>query len=58
MTGMGRVALRALVEIAEGKEPVSHRIELATNLVLRQSTAPPPPTKPVGRGRRKSEAPA
>jgi LacI family transcriptional regulator len=41
MIGLGRVALRTLVELAEGREPVSHRIELATGLVQRQSTAPP-----------------
>jgi DNA-binding LacI/PurR family transcriptional regulator len=43
MTGLGRVALRALVQLAEGEMPVSHRIELATTLVQRQSTAPPSP---------------
>jgi LacI family transcriptional regulator len=42
MTGLGQVALRTLVQLAEGQEPVSHRIELATSLVQRQSTAPPP----------------
>jgi LacI family transcriptional regulator len=42
MTGLGQVALRTLVELSEGQEPVSHRIELATSLVQRQSTAPPP----------------
>jgi DNA-binding LacI/PurR family transcriptional regulator len=42
MTGLGRVALRTLVQLAEGEEPVSYRIELATTLVQRQSTAPPP----------------
>jgi LacI family transcriptional regulator len=41
MTGLGRVALRTLVQLAEGGQPVSHRIELATSLVQRQSTAPP-----------------
>jgi LacI family transcriptional regulator len=41
MTGLGQVALRTLVQQAEGQEPVSHRIELATSLVLRQSTAAP-----------------
>lgn len=41
MTGLGRVALRTLIQLAEGEEPVSHRIELATSLVQRQSTAPP-----------------
>jgi LacI family transcriptional regulator, galactose operon repressor len=42
MTGLGRVALRTLIQLAGGEEPVSHRIELATSLVQRQSTAPPP----------------
>jgi LacI family transcriptional regulator len=42
MTGLGQVALRTLVQLSDGGEPVSHRIELATSLVLRQSTAPPP----------------
>jgi DNA-binding LacI/PurR family transcriptional regulator len=55
MTGLGRVALRTLVEIAEGREPVSHRIELATSLVLRQSTAPPPPRRLAARRRRRME---
>ena len=41
MTGLGRVALRTLVQLAAGELPVSHRIELATSLVQRQSTAPP-----------------
>lgn len=39
MTGLGQVALRTLVQQAQGREPVSHRIELATSLVRRQSTA-------------------
>jgi LacI family transcriptional regulator len=55
MTGMGRVALRTLVEIAERREPVSHRIELATSLVLRQSTAPPPPRRLARRARKRME---
>jgi LacI family transcriptional regulator len=42
MTGLGRVALRTLVQLADGQSPVSHRIELATSLVRRQSTGPPP----------------
>jgi LacI family transcriptional regulator len=42
MTGLGQVALRTLVQLAEGEDPVSTRIELATTLVQRQSTAPPP----------------
>jgi LacI family transcriptional regulator len=42
MIGLGRVALRTLVQLSMGEQPVSHRIELATSLVQRQSTAPPP----------------
>jgi LacI family transcriptional regulator len=57
ITGLGRVALRVLVEIAEGREPVSHRIELATNLVVRQSTAPPSRSR-LARRRRKRMEPA
>jgi LacI family transcriptional regulator len=41
MAGMGQVALRTLVQQADGQEPVSHRIELATYLVERGSTAEP-----------------
>jgi LacI family transcriptional regulator len=55
MTGIGRVALRTLVDIAEGREPVSHRIELATSLVPRQSTAPPPPRRLASRRPKRTE---
>jgi LacI family transcriptional regulator len=55
MTGLGRVALRTLVELAEGQEPVSHRIELATSLVQRQSTGPPPPDRRASRPRKQME---
>ncbi|WP_028058963.1 LacI family DNA-binding transcriptional regulator [Candidatus Solirubrobacter pratensis] len=55
MTGLGRVALRTLVELAEGQEPVSHRIELATSLVQRQSTAPPRPVRLASRRRKRME---
>src|SRR3954451_7839618 len=41
MSGLGQVALRTLVQQAEGQLPVSHRIELATSLVKRDSTAAP-----------------
>jgi LacI family transcriptional regulator len=41
MTGLGQVAVQTLVAQAEGREPVSHRIELATTLVERESTAAP-----------------
>lgn len=38
---MGRAALRALLRQARGEVLDSHRVELATQLVLRDSTAPP-----------------
>ena len=41
MRGLGQIALRTLVQQAEGDLPVSHRIELATSLVERESTAAP-----------------
>ena len=39
---MGRVALRTLLRLAQGDAPESHHVELATHLVVRSSTAPPP----------------
>ncbi len=41
---IGRVALRTVLAMAEGGVPDSHHIELATSLVVRDSTAPPAPT--------------
>jgi LacI family transcriptional regulator len=41
MTGLGQVAVQTLVQQADGREPISHRIELATTLVERESTAAP-----------------
>lgn len=38
---MGRVALRTLLQQARGERPDSHHIQLATQLVVRESTAPP-----------------
>jgi len=40
---MGRVALRTLLQQARGERPDSHHIQLATQLVIRESTAPPKP---------------
>lgn len=37
---MGRVALRTLLRLADGETLDSHHVELATNLVVRGSTAP------------------
>lgn len=39
---MGRVALRAALSLAAGEKLDSHHVELATQLVVRSSTAPPP----------------
>ena len=38
---IGRVALRTVLAMAAGREPDAHHIELATSLVVRDSTAPP-----------------
>ena len=38
---MGRVAVRTLVQLADGKAPATPRMELATRLVVRESTAAP-----------------
>jgi LacI family transcriptional regulator len=38
---MGRVACQTLLSVAAGERPESDRIELATHLVVRESTAPP-----------------
>ncbi|MCC3765357.1 LacI family DNA-binding transcriptional regulator [Glycomyces sp. TRM65418] len=38
---MGRVAVRTLLDLAAGKVPDSHHVQLATSLVVRESTAPP-----------------
>ncbi|WP_425825852.1 LacI family DNA-binding transcriptional regulator [Streptomyces fractus] len=37
---MGRAALRAVLRHARGEQPDTHRVELATQLVVRESTAP------------------
>jgi len=41
MTSIGRVALRNLFLQSAGELPASHHIQLATKLVVRDSTAPP-----------------
>jgi LacI family transcriptional regulator len=38
---MGRVAARTVLDLAAGKVPDSHHVQLATSLVVRESTAPP-----------------
>lgn len=39
---MGAAALRTALRLANGEKAESHHIELATELVVRASTAPPP----------------
>ena len=39
---MGGVALRTALRLAAGEKLDSHHVELATELVVRRSTAPPP----------------
>jgi LacI family transcriptional regulator len=39
---MGRVALKSVLQMAAGEALDSHHVELATELVVRASTAPPP----------------
>jgi len=39
---MAAAGARLALSLAYGHAPESHRIELATSLVVRQSTAPPP----------------
>jgi LacI family transcriptional regulator len=38
---MGRAALRSVLRQAHGEFPDSHRVELATHLIVRDSTSPP-----------------
>ena len=41
MIGLGRTALRTLLEQSRGDVPDSHRIQLATSLIVRESTSAP-----------------
>lgn len=42
LEGLGRMALETVLSIAEGRRPASRHIELATSLVVRDSTGPAP----------------
>ena len=44
---MGGVALRTALRLAAGEQLESHHVELATDLVVRDSTAPPPGAAPA-----------
>jgi LacI family transcriptional regulator len=41
LDGIGRMAVETVTGLAAGREPLSHHIQLSTNLVIRESTAPP-----------------
>jgi LacI family transcriptional regulator len=47
---MGRLAVQTALRLAAGEKLDSHHVELATELILRSSTAPP--KQPTGRSRR------
>lgn len=49
---IGRVALRTVLALDEGRVPDAHHIELATSLVVRDSTAPPAPRPAPREGHR------
>jgi hypothetical protein len=40
---MGRTAAEMLLTMIEGREPHGRQVELATQLIVRSSTAPPNP---------------
>jgi LacI family transcriptional regulator len=44
LIGIGRMAMETILAMSAGKEPPSHHIQLATRLMPRESTAPPPET--------------
>lgn len=41
LVDIGRVALRTLIQLTRGEQPDSHHIQLATQLMVRESTAAP-----------------
>lgn len=50
LTGLGRMAVDTVLTMAAGREPASRHVQLATTLVIRESTAAPPgpvPTDPT-----------
>jgi LacI family transcriptional regulator len=53
MAAMGQVACQTLVRLAGGEQLASTRVELATELVVRESTAPP--STPAATGRTKAD---
>ncbi len=53
---MGSVALRTALRLGAGDHVDSHHVELATELVVRDSTAPPPMELSAGSGRRRTKS--
>ncbi|WP_432496150.1 LacI family DNA-binding transcriptional regulator [Kineococcus gypseus] len=53
---MGRVALRTVMRVVAGEQLDSHHVELATELVVRATTAPPPGPAGARRGPRAVDA--
>ena len=43
---MGRIAAEILGDLIDGVEPRAHRMELATELIVRESTAPVGKSRP------------
>ena len=52
LEAMAEAAASLVVRLAEGEEPLSRRLELASELVVRQSTTGPGPAEPGRRTRR------
>ena len=44
LAGMGRMAVETVLAMADGVQPASPHVQLATSLTVRDSTAPPPRT--------------
>lgn len=42
LTEMGAIATRMVLDLAAGRTPLMRRVNLATELIVRESTAPPP----------------
>jgi LacI family transcriptional regulator len=42
LSEMGAIAMRMVLDLAEGRTPLMRRVNLATELLVRESTAPPP----------------
>lgn len=42
LEGIGRMAVETVLGLGAGREPLSHHIQLSTNLIVRESSAAPP----------------